>query len=146
MAKRVTPQEAVELMAAGWTYLDVRSIPEFEQGHPAGAANIPLMHAQGGRMAPNGDFQKVVTAHFPPDTKLVVGCKSGGRSAQAVGLLTALGYQNLADVRGGFGGERDAMGRTTVAGWAEAGLPVATKAEPGKAYADLEKAPADRKA
>jgi rhodanese-related sulfurtransferase len=139
MAKRVTPQEAVELMASGWTYVDVRSIPEFEQGHPAGAINIPLMHAQGGRMAPNADFQKVLTANFPPDTQLVVGCKSGGRSAQAVGLLTSLGYQNLADVRGGFGGERDAMGRTTVAGWVEAGLPVATTAEPGKAYADLQK-------
>jgi rhodanese-related sulfurtransferase len=139
MAKRVTPQEAVELMAAGWAYLDVRSIPEFEQGHPAGATNVPLMHAQGGRMAPNGDFQKVVQANFPPDTKLVVGCKSGGRSAQAVGLLTTLGYQELADVRGGFFGERDAMGRTAVPGWVEAGLPVSTQAEPGKAYADLQK-------
>jgi rhodanese-related sulfurtransferase len=141
MVKRVTPQEAVELLASGWTYLDVRSIPEFEQGHPAGASNVPLMHAQGGRMAPNGDFQKVVQANFPPQTKLVVGCKSGGRSAQAVGLLSTLGYQELADVRGGFFGERDAMGRTVVAGWAEAGLPVATQAEPGKAYADLQKKP-----
>lgn len=139
MVKRVTPQEAVELMASGWTYLDVRSIPEFEQGHPAGASNVPLMHAQAGRMAPNADFQKVVQANFPPHTKLVVGCKSGGRSAQAAGLLTALGYQELADVRGGFFGERDAMGRTVVPGWTEANLPVATQAQPGKAYADLQK-------
>ncbi|MES1164785.1 MAG: rhodanese-like domain-containing protein [Verrucomicrobiota bacterium] len=138
MSKRVTPPEAAELLAAGWSYLDVRSIPEFEQGHPAGAANVPLMHAQAGRMAPNPDFQRVVQANFPPDAKLVVGCKSGGRSMQAVGLLTALGYQNLVDVRGGFGGERDAMGRAVVPGWAEAGLPVATQAEPGRAYADLE--------
>ena len=139
MVKRVTPQEAVELMASGWTYLDVRSIPEFEQGHPAGASNIPLMHAQAGRMAPNGEFQKVVQANFPPQTKLVVGCKNGGRSAQAVGLLSALGYQELADVRGGFFGERDAMGRTVVPGWTEAGLPVATQADPGKGYTDLQK-------
>jgi rhodanese-related sulfurtransferase len=137
MSKRVTPQEASELVADGWTYLDVRSIPEFEQGHPAGAANIPLMHAQGGRMAPNVDFQKVVQANFPRDTKLVVGCKSGGRSAQAVGLLTALGYENLVDVRGGFFGERDPMGRSTIPGWAEAGLPVKTAADPGRTYAEL---------
>jgi rhodanese-related sulfurtransferase len=139
MPKRVTPQEAAELVSAGWTYLDVRSIPEFEQGHPRGAANVPLMHAQGGRMAANADFQKVIQANFPRDAKLVVGCKSGGRSMQAVGLLASLGYENLVDVRGGFGGERDAMGRVTVAGWGEAGLPVATQAEPGRAYADLQK-------
>ena len=139
MSKRVTPKEASELLADGWTYLDVRSIPEFEQGHPAGATNVPLMHAHGGRMVPTGDFQKVVEANFPHDTKLVVGCKSGGRSAQAVGVLTSLGYTNLIDVRGGFGGERDAMGRSVVPGWAEAGLPVATQAEPGRAYADLKK-------
>jgi rhodanese-related sulfurtransferase len=139
MPKRVTPQEASELITAGWTYLDVRSIQEFEQGHPAGAANVPLLHAASGRTVANGDFQKVVTANFPRDTKLVVGCKSGGRSMQAVGLLQALGYENLVDVRGGFFGERDAMGRATVAGWAEAGLPVAKAADPGRAYADLQK-------
>ncbi|MBC8133567.1 MAG: rhodanese-like domain-containing protein [Deltaproteobacteria bacterium] len=138
MSKRVTPQEAAELMTAGWTYLDVRSIPEFEQGHPAGAMNVPLMHATAGRMVPNGDFQKVIQANFAADTKLVVGCKSGGRSMQAVGLLAALGYENLVDVRGGFGGERDGMGRSTAAGWAEAGLPVATQAEAGRGYTDLQ--------
>jgi rhodanese-related sulfurtransferase len=146
MANRVTPTEAAQLMAEGWTYLDVRSIPEFEEGHPAGATNVPLLHAQSGRMVPNPDFQQVVEANFPRDAKLVVGCKSGGRSAQAVGLLTTLGYQNLADVRGGFGGERDALGRATVAGWAASGLPVGTGSEPGHAYAELQaKTPAAAK-
>ena len=139
MSKRVTSKEAAALMAEGWTYLDVRSIPEFEQGHPAGAANIPLLHAQGGRLVPNADFPKVVEANFAQDAKLVLGCKSGSRSLQAVGLLASLGYQNLADVRGGFGGERDGFGRTTLPGWPESGLPVATVAEPGRSYADLKK-------
>ncbi|MEP6655548.1 MAG: rhodanese-like domain-containing protein [Myxococcales bacterium] len=139
MSKRVTPQEAAELMNAGWTYLDVRSIPEFDQGHPAGALNVPLMHAAGGRMVANTDFQKVVEANFPRDTKLVVGCKSGGRSLQAVGLLSSLGYTDLVDVRGGFGGERDGMGRSTAPGWAESGLPVATQPEAGHGYIDLQK-------
>ena len=137
MVKRVLPAEAASLVKEGWTYLDVRSIPEFDQGHPAGAANVPLLHSQGGRMTPNPAFQKVVEASFPKDSKLVIGCKSGGRSLQASGLLASAGYTNLADVRGGFGGERDALGRVSSPGWADSGLPVATTAEPGKSYAEL---------
>ena len=33
----VTPREAKRLVdEEGYTYVDVRSVPEFEQGHPAG--------------------------------------------------------------------------------------------------------------
>lgn len=126
-------------MAQGWRYLDVRSIPEFDSGHPEGAANVPLMHSQGGRMAPNAVFQTVVEANFPKDAKLVVGCKVGGRSAQAAALLEAAGFSSLVDMRGGFSGERDMFGRVSFAGWADAGLPVATTAAPGNNYAELEK-------
>ena len=139
MTKRVTPKEAAELMTQGWTYLDVRSVPEFEEAHPADAVNVPLLHASGGRMVPNADFARVVEANFPRDAKLVVGCKAGGRSAQAVGVLASLGYQNLADVRGGFGGERDALGRAVVPGWTESGLPVGKGTESSRPYAELEK-------
>lgn len=137
MVKRVLPEEAAQLVKDGWTYLDVRSIPEFEQGHPVGAANVPLLHFLGGRMSPNPDFQSVVEASFSKNTKLVVGCKSGGRSLQAAGLLAAAGYAELVDMRGGFAGERDGMGRVSCAGWADSGLPVATAAEPDKSYAAL---------
>lgn len=139
MVKRVTPLEAQALMAQGWTYLDVRSIPEFEGGHPAGAVNVPLLHLENGRMAPNRDFQAVVTANFPTDTKLVVGCKAGPRSSQASALLAAAGYSDVVDVRGGFHGERDAMGRVTSPGWAEQNLPVETAAPPDRTYAALAK-------
>jgi rhodanese-related sulfurtransferase len=137
MVKRVTPPEAAELLAAGWTYLDVRSIPEFEGGHPTGAANVPLLHFESGRMSPNADFQKVVAANFAPDTKLVVGCKAGGRSLQAAALLEAAGYTSVVDMRGGFHGERDGMGRVTTPGWLESKLPVSTTAAPEKTYAAL---------
>jgi rhodanese-related sulfurtransferase len=140
MTKRVLPAEAAGLVSEGWTYLDVRSTPEFEQGHPKGAANIPLLNAEGGRMVPNPDFQRVVAANFPKDTKLVIGCKSGGRSLQAAALLTAAGYTSVVDMQGGFGGGRDNMGRVSDPGWADSGLPVATQAEPGKSYQDLAKA------
>jgi rhodanese-related sulfurtransferase len=138
MVKRVTPPEAAALLEQGWTYLDVRSIPEFEAGHPPGAANIPLLHFTGGRMSPNPDFQKVVQAVYPRDTKLVVGCKVGGRSLQAAALLEASGYTSVVDMRGGFAGEQDPMGRIACAGWASQ-LPVETKAPPEKTYAELAK-------
>jgi rhodanese-related sulfurtransferase len=139
MAKRVSPPEAAELLGQGWHYLDVRSIPEFDEGHPTGASNIPLLHMQGGRMAPNPDFQRVVEANYPKDSKLVVGCKSGGRSAQAAALLEAAGFTSVVDMRGGMSGERDPLGRTSVPGWSAAGLPVEKTATPGQSYAELSK-------
>ena len=137
MVKRVTPTEAAALLAEGWSYLDVRSIPEFDEGHPAGAANVPLLHSSGGRMSPNADFQKVVAANFAPDTKLVIGCKAGGRSLQAAALLEAAGYTSVVDMRGGFHGERDGMGRLTTPGWLESKLPVEAVAPAEKTYASL---------
>jgi rhodanese-related sulfurtransferase len=137
MVKRVTPPEAAELVSQGWAYLDVRSVPEFDQGHPAGAANIPLLDYVGGRMTPNPAFQKVVEANFAKDAKIVVGCKSGGRSLQAAGLMEAAGYQHVVDMRGGFHGEGDGLGRVVVAGWAAAGLPVEKTPAPDKTYAAL---------
>lgn len=139
MAKRVSPPEAADLLKQGWRYVDVRSIPEFDDGHPQGAANVPLLHMQGGRMAPNPDFQRVMAANFPKDAQLVVGCKAGGRSAQAAALLEAAGYTSVVDMRGGYHGERDPMGRVNTPGWLEAGLPVEKTAAPGDSYSDLEK-------
>jgi len=137
MPKRVVPKEAAALLAEGWAYLDVRSIPEFDDGHPVGAANIPLLNLHNGRMAPNPDFQRVVEASFAKDAKIVVGCKSGGRSLQAATLMESAGYTNVVDMRGGYHGERDGFGRVGVAGWAAEGLPVETAAAPEKTYETL---------
>jgi len=40
--KHLTVEQARQQQAAGAKYLDVRSIPEFQQGHPEGAFNIPV--------------------------------------------------------------------------------------------------------
>ena len=40
----VSVREARDKQREGYTYVDVRSIPEFEQGHPEGAVNVPLLH------------------------------------------------------------------------------------------------------
>lgn len=137
MSKQVTVIEAARLMQEGWRYLDVRSVPEFDAGHPAGAINIPLLHLEAGRMVPNEAFEQVIGANFTPDARLLVGCKTAGRSAHAVALLEALGYTQVALVRGGFVGERDPFGRVEAQGWADAGLPVETAAAGEQTYATL---------
>ena len=112
-------------------YLDVRSVPEFEKGHPEGAYNVPIAHASPTGMSPNPDFVAVVKKHFGPDTPLVVGCKSGGRSQQACQILSGQGYTNLSNVIGGFGGSPQSRG------WAAMGLPVASTAEEGRDWESL---------
>jgi rhodanese-related sulfurtransferase len=135
--KHLTVHQAHDQQSGGAVYLDVRSIPEFEQGHPAGAFNVPLLHLDPatGQMRPNPDFLPVVRANFPPDTPMVVGCKMGGRSQQACEILTSAGYRDVANVMGGFSGAPQ-MG---MKGWAQEGLPVDTAAESGQTYATLQK-------
>lgn len=139
--RRVEPEEAARLVEDGWTYIDVRSVAEFEQGHPDGAFNIPLLDMVPGQgLRPNGEFLEVCKGSFSADSRLVVGCKSGGRSAKAAQVLEAAGFNSLVDMRGGFGGEVDAGGRVSCSGWQARGLPVSAAARPGRSYADLKKA------
>lgn len=106
-------------------YLDVRSIPEFEQGHPPNAINIPLLHFQPGMgMSPNADFASVVEANLPKDKKIIVGCQSGGRSAHACEIMSRLGYQDVTNLRSGFSGAMNMMGRLVEPGWSSLQLPV----------------------
>ncbi len=132
--KRVSPKEAKALMEDGWTYLDVRSEPEFQAGHPAGALNIPLLNAGPVGLSPNPDFVRVVTSVFATDAKIVVGCKSGGRSLNAAGILERSGYASIVDQRCGFGGARDAQGQVIERGWLDENLPVETGRPAGRAY------------
>lgn len=134
---RITPQEALDLVEnQGYTFLDVRSVPEFEAGHPAGAHNVPLMHKDvaTGQMRPNTNFLEDVQARFPADTKLVIGCQAGGRSARAAALLLESGYSDIVDQRAGWGGERDMAGRIVTPGWEAAGLPTETGDGGERAY------------
>lgn len=139
MAKDVSPTAAADLLRAGWRYLDVRSVPEFDRGHPRGAHNVPLMHIHGAGMKANPDFLRVVERTFLKNQPIVIGCRSLGRSAQAAGLLEAAGYQEVAQMRGGFEGERDLFGRVFLPGWLALGLPVSDRAAPGCSYAELER-------
>ncbi len=133
--RRIGPAEAHALVTSeGYAYVDVRSVPEFEAGHPAGAYNVPVAHAGG---VPNPEFLAVVQRHFDPSRGIVVGCQAGGRSLRAAALLMEAGFTNVVDQRAGWGGQRDAFGRVTEAGWERAGLPAATRSEPGRSWAEL---------
>jgi rhodanese-related sulfurtransferase len=125
--KEVSPKEAYELMKndAETIYLDVRSTMEFDEAHPAGAVNVPIMNfTPGFGMTPNPDFVQTVEEKFPKDAKLVIGCKSGGRSAQACQIMEKMGFTNVANVRGGFVGAVDNFGRLVEPGWSMLDLPI----------------------
>jgi hypothetical protein len=88
-------------------------------------------------MAPNLDFVRVMQATFTPDTRLLVGCMVGGRSMRAVQMLEAFGFEDVTNVRGGYGGSRDPLGRVLDPGWAESDLPVEEGAPTGRGFRDL---------
>jgi rhodanese-related sulfurtransferase len=134
--KRVSPEEAQGLMASeGYAYVDVRSIPEFEAGHPQGAYNVPWKHMDATGVSDNDDFVGVMEAAFGKDAKLVVGCKSGGRSLAAAETLIEAGFTHVVDQRAGYVGGMGPQGLEP--GWATKGLPTSQAAEPGRAYAAL---------
>ena len=129
---QTTPPEAFDTLRKhpDAVYLDVRTVEEFEAGHPAGARNIPVLLFDPATREPreNADFVAVVERELPRTTKLVVGCQAGGRSQHACELLAQAGWTDVTNVHGGFGGARDRLGRVVVPGWRDAGLPVETGA------------------
>lgn len=145
--RRVDPDEAARLQREGWTYVDVRSVGEFDAGHPPGAFNVPFQHAgerppdaaPGDRppMVANPDFEAVMARTFAKDARLLIGCRTGNRSFKACEVLAGLGFADAVDVRAGLDGEAAPDGTTTCAGWKARGLPIATTALPGRSWAEL---------
>ena len=124
-------------MGRGYVYLDVRTVPEFDAGHPAGAYNVPLQLAGEQGMVDNPDFLAVVQASFARDQPLVLGCRSGNRSRSAALLLLQAGYRDVVDQRAGYSGARDAFGQLQERGWQDEQLPCAQEALPGRDYESL---------
>lgn len=132
--QRLSSREAIERVAADarLVHIDVRSEQEFAAGHAPAAYNVPLMHAGPAGMTPNPDFTAAVERAFPDkDTPILLSCKAGGRSARAAAALEALGYRQLADQVGGWGGGNGD------AGWTASGGPSSTTAQPGRTYAEI---------
>jgi rhodanese-related sulfurtransferase len=70
--------------------IDVRTPPEFQAGHVAGAVNIPL--AQVPARAP---------ALAEEGRPIVVVCQHGGRARQGAGLLRGHGVREVSVLQGG---------------------------------------------
>ncbi|MFO0679080.1 MAG: rhodanese-like domain-containing protein [Polyangiaceae bacterium] len=136
-AVRISPADALAKMSEGYTYVDVRSVPEFTEGHPEGAVNVPYLHQGPGGMTPNPEFLEVMKLRFPKDAKIILGCRSGGRSLRALGELVAEGFTNVVDQRAGWDGARDAFGQITEPGWSRANLPSTAGNPKGTSYEEL---------
>jgi rhodanese-related sulfurtransferase len=135
---RVSPAEAQALIGEGYIYVDVRSEPEFERGHPAGAVNVPVSHRGATGLTPNPEFLSVMEGAFDKGERLLIGCQTGGRSMKAVKVLSEAGFTNLRELRTGFEGARDAFGRLEP-GWSKSGLPIGTGSPPGQTYTDMKR-------
>jgi len=90
--KSLNATDSKKLLDEGWNYVDVRSPPEFADGHPKGAINVPLSPA----------WLQEMTARYKPDHKLLLGCAVGARSQRAAAALEQSGYSNVAHNVGGF--------------------------------------------
>jgi rhodanese-related sulfurtransferase len=119
----------------GHVYLDVRTVEEFELGHPEGAYNVPWQLVRG--QEPNPDFGRVVERAFAHDQPLIVGCRTGQRSVPASAALLALGFVHVVEQHAGYAGKRDAFGGVVERGWEQVGLPTATQPQVGHSYGEL---------
>jgi rhodanese-related sulfurtransferase len=139
--ERVTPKEAHRRVGeSDFKLLDVRSVREFEAGHPDGAINIPLLDfaPDSGSMSENPDFLRAVVATFPSDTRLVTVCAAGRRSLIAANQMESAGFGEVIDMVGGFGGNR--MNPAGEPGWVRESLPVSIAAADGNTWASIKAA------
>src|SRR5262245_1377929 len=136
--RNLNPTQVKELLDGpdGWTYVDVRTEGEYAAGHPASARNVPFAIGTPPQMQVNPEFLAVMKANFKKDTKLVLGCASGNRSAKACEVLVNAGYANLVNMSCGFTGARDMFGRVEK-GWMALGFPTETAAKPEHTYEQL---------
>ncbi len=86
-----------QLLAEGWTLLDVREPDEYEQGAIAGSVHIP-----------RGQLESSIENRVPDRaTPLVAMCAGGVRSAFAAVTLEHMGYTDVVSMDGGFNKWKD---------------------------------------
>ena len=134
--ENLDPAQTKERLDQGWTFVDVRTPPEFAEGHPPGSYNVPIAFPGRMGMELNERFVEVMQRLFQPDEKLVLLCKSGPRSMHACRFLAEAGYQHLVNLDGGMHGTQMFGGGDP--GWIAEGLPVAAQPEAGRTWDELE--------
>lgn len=144
----VTPDQAKARLDSrqGYVYLDVRTVPEFNNGRPPGALNIPVAEPNPalGQMELNPRFMALVEATIPKDARVLVGCKTGGRSAKATEMMLEAGYKDVASVDGGFMGITDETGHVVKEGWSTLGYPVERGEAGDRGYAAISRGAAGK--
>jgi len=91
MAIDISPKEAKKLVSQV-TVLDVRTPPEFEQGHIQRAINIDVL---------DPDFQKKLD-ELDKSKEYLVYCRTANRSAAAVRIMDSLGFEHVYHMLGGI--------------------------------------------
>ncbi len=99
--REISPEDVQAMRARDepFTLLDVREPNEWAMGHVPGA--VPIAR---------GVLESAVEARVPREACVVVYCASGNRSALAADTLQAMGYADVASIRGGIRGWADAGG------------------------------------
>ncbi len=95
--REVGTAEAEELLADGWTLLDVREPDEYEQGAIPGSVHIARGQLE------SGVENRIADRSAP----LVAMCAGGVRSAFAAVTLEQLGYTDVVSMDGGFNKWKD---------------------------------------
>ncbi len=87
-----TPEAHARLGTDGPLFLDIRPVDEWDEGHIPGALH-----------APRNNLESRIEGLVPDKGRdLVVYCGSGARSVFAARTLLELGYENVANLAGGF--------------------------------------------
>jgi hydroxyacylglutathione hydrolase len=87
----IEPSDFHDLVVSGMTVLDVRNIGEFENGHIAGAVNIPL-----------GVLESRIS-ELESDRDYLVHCAGGYRSMIGASIMKRHRFDRIINVRGGYG-------------------------------------------
>ncbi len=87
----ITSSEVNRMLTSNeeFTLIDVRTKAEYESEHIKDAINIPV--------------EEIESTTLDKDTKIVVYCQSGNRSAKAAQILIENGYGNVYDLGGIIG-------------------------------------------
>ncbi|XP_059623475.1 uncharacterized protein LOC132266581 [Cornus florida] len=106
--------KAKALLQLGYTYIDVRTEGEYNNGHVDAKKilNIPYMFNTSEGRVKNPDFVKEVLSACGKYARLVVGCQTGARSINATKDLVNAGFKHVFNMDGGY------------AAWVEKGFPV----------------------
>lgn len=91
--KEISARDAIALRAAnpGVVFLDVREQPEVNLGTIPGAVHLA-----------RGSMETKIEALVPRESRVVIYCANGNRSAFAADTLRQMGYANVASLAGGF--------------------------------------------